>query len=191
MDKVHLFHLLGKNNLAILTLLNTESCGLDSSEQVYVNHWKVQLDEEVKKTYVGYQAEFMDSTWIDTTLYNIPTQQAFGNFGSTIQSAKTIEFYNCGNYRTAIKTDDKESAIDLSIYPNPNQGVFTVNYNLPEKSTGEVIVYAMDGKKVYSFSCQSGEHRQVVDVSGVAPGTYIYSFRIDGIGVSQGKFIVQ
>ena len=191
MDKVHLFHLLGKHNLAILTLLNTESCGLNLNEQMYINHWKKELDEETKKTYYGYTAEFLDTTWIDTTYYKIPTQQNFGNFGSYIENATTIEFFNCSNYRKPIKTDDGENSVNLSVQPNPNQGIFTLTYFLPEESNGEIVVYSIDGKPVYRFTCQTGQHQQIVDISDVANGTYFYKFVVDGIGLKQGKFIIQ
>lgn len=191
MDKVHLFHLLGKHNLAILTLLNTESCGLNLNEQMYVNHWKKQLDEETKKKYYGYTAEFLDTTWIDTTYYKIPTQQNFGNFGSFIENATTIEFFNCSNYRKPIKTDDGENSVNLSVQPNPNQGIFTLSYFLPEESNGEIVVYSIDGKPVYRFTCQTGEHQQIVDISDIANGTYFYKFVVDGVGLKQGKFIIQ
>ena len=81
--------------------------------------------------------------------------------------------------------------MNLSVQPNPNQGIFTLSYFLPEESNGEIVVYSIDGKPVYRFTCQTGEHQQIVDISDIANGTYFYKFVVDGVGLKQGKFIIQ
>lgn len=191
MDKVHLFHLLGNTNMAILTLVNAESCGLDSLEQVYVNHWKAELDEEIRKVDFGYEAEFKDTVWIDTTLYNIPTNQLNGNFGSEITGVNSVTFYNCANPRIKISDETILSNVQLSVYPNPNNGVFNVEYELPENASGLIIVHNMEGKEVLRINCSEGKHIEQIDISNVQRGTYIYNYYINEIITKTGNIVVE
>jgi hypothetical protein len=69
MDKVHLFHQLGKYDFALMLLYNMELCGLDYNEQVHVNHWKYELENEVARINFGYEAETEDTNWVDTCDY--------------------------------------------------------------------------------------------------------------------------
>ncbi|MBI3134209.1 MAG: T9SS type A sorting domain-containing protein [Bacteroidetes bacterium] len=190
MDKVHLFHQLGKYDMALMILYNLESCGLDSVEQKHLNHWKFELETEYAKTTYGPQAEMLDTAWADTTNYLIPVHRSFGNFGSQIIDPATIQFYSCSAPRGQV-SDGALEEFEFSIYPNPSNGICNITYDLPEGSEGFVKVYGIDGKEIKTFKCQSGPNYEVVDISNVSSGIYYYSYLIDGAVVQSGKLIIE
>ncbi|NOQ74052.1 MAG: T9SS type A sorting domain-containing protein, partial [Crocinitomix sp.] len=191
MDKAHLFRMIGKTDMALFILLNTESCGLDLEEQAHLNHYKFEWDEEIRMTNYGYKAEFKDTVWVDTTYYNVPIQQAYGEFGSLIVDANTIDYFTCGQQRAQITDESDNNTHPLLVYPNPNDGIFNVEYLLPKNSTGFVIVHDAAGREIYRFVCQQGRQIKTVDVSTVEKGTYFYSYYVDEVLEKTGKVIVQ
>ena len=192
MDKAHLFKTLGKTDVALFLLLNAESCALNEKEQQYLNHWKQEWDEEIRMTDYGYvEAEFKDTVWMVTSFYHIPTQQQFGEFGSRILDINTIEYYACGQQRTQMKDESENAILPLMLYPNPNTGVFQIEYVLPEESNGLVIIYDASGKEVYSFICTEGQHIKTLDFSGNQSGAYLYSFYVNEKLEKTGQVIIE
>ncbi len=191
MDKAHLFRMIGKTDMALFILLNAESCGLDFEEQTHLNHYKFEWDQEIRMTDYGYKAEFKDTVWVDTTYYNIPTQQQYGEFGSLIVDASTINYFTCGQFRAQMKDDSEHNIRPLTVYPNPNLGQFSMEYVLPENSTGFVVVHDAAGQEIYRFNCQTGQQIETVNVSNVEKGAYFYSYYIDGVLENSGQVIVK
>jgi hypothetical protein len=192
MDKAHLFQLLGKTDMALYLLLNAESCGLDSLEQAHLNHWKQEWDEEIRMKDYGYvAAEFKDTVWMDTTYYTVPSNQAHGEFGSEIVNINTINYYTCGQQRVQMKDESAHMVLPLMVYPNPNTGVFQIEYTLPVNSTGMMIVHDASGKEVYRFNCFEGNHVKTVDVNGIESGTYFYSYYINDVLEKTGQVVVK
>ncbi len=65
------------------------------------------------------------------------------------------------------------SASDIKLYPNPNTGTFTIERN--GNTTAEMTVYDVYGR--VSYQATLGANRQVIDMSGVAAGTYYVAIR--------------
>ncbi|MCE3278623.1 MAG: xly 2 [Bacteroidetes bacterium] len=80
---------------------------------------------------------------------------------------------NSGN-----KNDIAEN-VDMSIYPNPSNGVYTIEMDFGSKATIEV--YDVQGKKVRSFE-QTGP-KSVLDLKGAPKGMYMVRV------ISEGKMI--
>ena len=186
MDKVHLFHMIGKYDIAIDLLKNMELCGLDYDEQKHVNEWKYLLETEQAKFNYGIEAEFKDTIWVDTSNYFVPTHQPFGNFGSTIVDHGTVIYYNCFNPKSPY---GKDNEIELSVYPNPTENVVNITYTVPEEVQGEIIITSVDGKLIQRFVCLAGKHIQSVDLSKIPTGVYILELRLDGMIVDSKKVV--
>jgi hypothetical protein len=43
----------------------------------------------------------------------------------------------------------KESALELSVYPNPSNGFFTIRYSLKDRLEGKILITSVTGKTVY------------------------------------------
>jgi sugar lactone lactonase YvrE len=83
------------------------------------------------------------------------------------------------------------------VYPNPNDGVFTIQSPLPPKGGTTLEVYNVLGEKVYSglpLNPHAGTLKQcayTIDLSGSTSGVYFY--RVvdeEGALVGEGKFII-
>ncbi|HEY0031495.1 MAG TPA: T9SS type A sorting domain-containing protein [Bacteroidia bacterium] len=75
---------------------------------------------------------------------------------------------------TILSTDINASvaAAGLSVYPNPSNGLFTVELNAAQKAS--IQVYNVVGKLVYSAEASSAKNN--IDLSTLAPG--VYSLRV-------------
>ncbi|MBN4071434.1 T9SS type A sorting domain-containing protein, partial [Crocinitomix catalasitica] len=185
MEKAHLFHLLGDVNLALLILYNTESCGLNEPEQRYLNEWKFHYEVEIAKLNYGFMADTVDTVWVDSSRYVRPTTQEFGEFGSEILDRNSIDFFNCFNPKSMLQS----SLSQLSIYPNPSQGIYTVTYTLDDYSYGSLTFAGLDGKVVYTHKCKSGTNTDLIDLSKLSSGVYIYTLKANGLAIESGKII--
>ncbi len=79
----------------------------------------------------------------------------------------------------------------LKIYPNPNNGVFTVAWSgVNEKA--EISVYNMLGEQVYEEALSQAQGDNTIDLSKDSKGIYLYRVISEsGEPISQGKFIIQ
>ena len=70
------------------------------------------------------------------------------------------------------------------IYPNPNDGSFTLHYSLPS-SHGEFLIKDVTGRLLYSTTISGTEGTQAIDVSTLAKG--IYYWEVVSINGIEGK----
>ncbi|MFT4679218.1 MAG: hypothetical protein ACI9RU_001605 [Litorivivens sp.] len=94
---------------------------------------------------------------------------------SSVSEGESVEIKN--------KVEKQELAIsDLRFSPNPNGGQFNLSFTLPEKGRTELVIYDLQGKRVYEESLGkfTGEYNNQIDLSSAGPGTYI-------LNIVQGK----
>ncbi|MCJ7448036.1 MAG: Ig-like domain-containing protein [Bacteroidales bacterium] len=84
---------------------------------------------------------------------------------------------------------DPDSEI-LNLYPNPNDGHFKIDLisRLPG-NRNRVIIFSLAGKTVYDGTLDEGVYTKEIDLSGSAPGTYIFMITNDQNIVTAKKFI--
>jgi hypothetical protein len=81
-----------------------------------------------------------------------------------------------------------ESSYDVRVYPNPSNGLFTIqianNYN------SQIDVYNMLGEQVYSS--KQATTSTLIDLTGKSKGVYFYRVKTEaGSLISQGKLVLQ
>ena len=190
MKKAHLFHLLGKHDLATQILINTENCGVREYEQSRINYWKKAFQEEKGKVDYGFEAEFVDTNWVDTSTYLQPhPQQQFGNFGSFIQSPTSVLASSCGNNKSLNSDVVVQNKLEIVVYPNPANDELCVINNLNEAGAGKLVIHSLLGQQVLSLDLKEGKN--TVDVSTFSVGSYIYSYFVDGLLEDTGKLVIQ
>ncbi len=71
---------------------------------------------------------------------------------------------------------------DVSYYPNPNDGRFTLRFSMPGQAPLKVAVYDLAGQEVYveAYDSFGGLFKQELDLSNEEPGVYI-------LEISSGK----
>ena len=79
-----------------------------------------------------------------------------------------IEFVNC----TAI--EELINAVDVTVYPNPSNGVYQLKLNSKESITVDIMVFSSNGQLVYKKADANllGEQVIKIDISNYAKGVY-------------------
>jgi len=78
---------------------------------------------------------------------------------------------------------------EITIYPNPNQGTFNINFGSPLLSTTELSIYNTMGQKLYNSLLQNGTNQCMIELENKSAGCYyIHIKSADDIIVK--KFIV-
>lgn len=83
----------------------------------------------------------------------------------------------------------KAEQADVSMYPNPGNGIYTIKSNKP--LAGCVIkVYSTTGQKVYDAPLLAGQNQ--IDLYGSAKGVYFYNIiNTEGAFVASGRLAIQ
>ena len=89
-------------------------------------------------------------------------------------------FYSGISYFNAIQS--------ISIYPNPNNGNFTLSYHLSSPNN-ELKITDVLGRTVYTYNIAQQEGTQTIDVSTLSNGVYFYKISNEKETTS-GKFVI-
>lgn len=103
----------------------------------------------------------------------------------------TVGAHECSSPQTTVTVTvdpcigiDEGSNMDelISVYPNPNNGQFTFNINVPGTADFNLSVVDMMGKTIYNKELKriTGEYQQDMALQGVAPGIYFVRVEISG-----------
>ncbi|MEZ4888919.1 MAG: T9SS type A sorting domain-containing protein [Chitinophagales bacterium] len=111
----------------------------------------------------------------NTTTY---TLSASNNTGCTTTTEITIEVSGCVN--TSI--EDWIGIEDISLFPNPNKGVFQLQFELTETKNIQIQLYNTIGQLLEQSvsNNQSGIFNQTFDLTNKAAGLYYLEVKIDG-----------
>ena len=116
-------------------------------------------------SYAWASGSTADSLVVDTTgTYCVTVTDTAG---CTQTACKTVTLLE-GVENVALSTS-------LSIYPNPNSGVFGVQFSLKTNESVTAQVFDVTGKAIYSttFNGTAGNNKLNMDMSGIAKGIYV------------------
>jgi hypothetical protein len=68
--------------------------------------------------------------------------------------------------------EHSQNLIISNLYPNPNNGEFTIHYFLPNGSSGMLEIINFQGQRVYNMHLPHYSYMQDIKLSGIAPGVY-------------------
>lgn len=123
-----------------------------------------------------------------------------GSLSSTVAEMTMIETFHA---TTSILTQgfqqpadietsiDETTLADVSIYPNPTNGQFSLTVNAPASGSASVSVYDLLGQTIQSqeLAISSGLNRMAFDIRGCSTGIYMLYYR-DETGSKTIKFNV-
>ena len=94
---------------------------------------------------------------------------------------------------TSINTIEKSGIKVGNIYPNPTSEFSTLTINLKEKSSMEIFIFDIQGKKVLTKKefCLAGKNGIIIDTSGLKNGVYTYLIKVNNENVKSDKLIVK
>lgn len=113
----------------------------------------------------------------------------FINWGS-IESAFVTRWQPCEDLPTGINAIPLENK--LSLFPNPNNGQFTIQAN-SQQSTGadHIEIYNMLGAKVYNATLKQVQGDNTINLSSQPNGIYLYRVMNENGGlIGEGKLII-
>ena len=116
----------------------------------------------------------------DTGTYNI-TVIATDNLGA-ISLPSEIQF--------TVELPAAEDADYIILYPNPNNGIFKLDYisQLPE-TDNRLLIVRVSGEIVYEEDLDTADLTREHDLSGIAPGNYILMIKNNQGIITSKKFI--
>jgi Secretion system C-terminal sorting domain len=125
--------------------------------------------------------------------------------GIGVYQARTVlEYYtgqpydnfpdDCNGLRNEDKPEKKKTvpkdSVSFNLFPNPNNGTFTIEYNLGNEKSGKVDIYSELGMFVgeYALALQSG--RMLISNSRLSQGIYFYKVFASESVVKIGKISI-
>lgn len=172
------------------TVTVTDANGYDFTTDVFVDVDNTPAPAaDFNFTITGNSVEFTNLSANSTTVsWNFgngstsTTQNPTQTYASASDFTVTlIAFNNCGS-DTATKvvtitsiTDLLGKDLNVTVYPNPTKGLFSVSLNGIAATPAQVLVYDMQGRKVATAEMQNNGATMgaIVDLTGNANGIYI------------------
>jgi uncharacterized repeat protein (TIGR01451 family) len=75
------------------------------------------------------------------------------------------------------------------LYPNPNNGTMSFEYELKDNDKGEFSIYDITGRKIADYELATGNKTMTVSETNLNNGIYFYTYKING-SVEQSEKIV-
>jgi hypothetical protein len=93
---------------------------------------------------------------------------------------------------TGTGISDFNAGMDISVYPNPTKGEFTLAFDQLAKGNIAISIYGITGQIVHSESMNnfSGSYEQVIDLSAVGSGIYYLEIKTES-HIARYKIAVQ
>jgi hypothetical protein len=86
--------------------------------------------------------------------------------------------------------EQSQQVIISNLYPNPNDGDFTVNYFLQNGKSGMLSIYNMEGQKVFEMKLPRYTYMQTINLNFYPKGVYALRIQSGDKSVIK-KFIVK
>lgn len=161
---------------------------------VFLADSKVQIGDTIQFVNLSYPKPY-DSYW------------EFGNGAFTTDSMPTYTYFVPGDYDVTLTVDNGNcqseltktitidpvksaepetptygsiytSILDMLIYPNPNDGQFTLRLKLEEEAAVEVQIFNMTGQLIHSESFVTQESERKINFQHIRPGMYLVRARV-------------
>ncbi len=83
-----------------------------------------------------------------------------------------------------------EDNISSSIYPNPNNGSFTLSYNLNSADNAIFNLYDATGKLISTYTINQEKGELAISENGLSNGVYFYTIIANNNSIAREKFII-
>lgn len=142
-----------------------------------------------------YSWDFGDGSALDTSTDPTHTYTADNTYTVCLTATSSAGCMNqtCMSVTvTGTGIGEYGSGMDISVYPNPSNGEFTLAFEQLAKSNTSIKVYSITGQVVHTESLDnfSGSYKGVFDLSGVGNGIYYLEIKTESI-IARYKIAVQ
>jgi hypothetical protein len=94
--------------------------------------------------------------------------------------------WNADLYSSGVGIEDQQLENEVTVYPNPNHGQFTIE--VPDQTTYDLVVYNMLGENIYQKQNISSP-RETIEMNTITPGIYVVHLLIDQKKVFRKIFV--
>ncbi len=90
-------------------------------------------------------------------------------------------------YDIDMPTDNNLRIEGLKLFPNPSDGMFRLEFNLPQRGQTSIRIYNASGRQIYNYELgsYSGAFSDSVDISQNGTGSYFLEIRQEGKSVAK------
>ncbi|MBL7888090.1 MAG: T9SS type A sorting domain-containing protein [Bacteroidia bacterium] len=99
-----------------------------------------------------------------------------------------VSVINCND--TLSSVSEIENQYDFQLYPNPNNGSFTVEYAIEENDQADLCVYSVEGKKIACYKLNANDKKILIQENLFSNGMYFYQIHLNGKIAMQDKLII-
>jgi N-acetylneuraminic acid mutarotase len=132
-----------------------------------------------RASYVGAGGKHSTGFAINTKVYM--------GFGSDTTGSGKNDFWQYNPVATGVAEQNKNDAFKL--YPNPNQGQFTLAYQLSE--TGKLEIIDVTGKVVSTYILPMSAQHININAANLIQGVYVYKVIANGAILHTGKLLIE
>jgi hypothetical protein len=79
---------------------------------------------------------------------------------------------------------------DFNLYPNPNNGGFTLSYQLQQGQSGTFTIYDMLGKEIATYTLNANAETMSIDETTLNNGVYLYNIVVNNNVVKEDKLVI-
>ena len=79
---------------------------------------------------------------------------------------------------------------NIRLYPNPNDGNMTLEYQLNENEKGLFIIYDVTGKQLQSYNFNAGSSQLSINADTLHAGVYLYDVFINNVKAKTDRIVI-
>jgi aminopeptidase N len=138
------------------------------------------LTQNTEDSLILVWRENPDDIWIEYPYYRKQTLGSTDGSGFIRIDTLLLGDYAFANGEFPVATNEVDELIDLTVYPNPTDGVLYVEGRLKEiEEEAQIEIYDLTGKLIYTDKIQSNDRfiNQYFDLGNLSGGSYFVKFR--------------
>ena len=187
----------GLGSYTVFRVTDCDAVMLNTAGTNYATKYKIDVDKVSSSTLDVVPGTNSSTGWLSGSIppsYNISALSGYTLGGGIYRISYSvgepvvtkylfIEFSACprstfveNNGFTSM--EENESAADISIYPNPSNGLFNLKFN--SAADGQVSIYDIVGKKVEQIRLLQGISDYSFDLSNYTKGIYVVEVAVNG-----------
>ncbi len=91
---------------------------------------------------------------------------------------------------SSVSVTENTFAKNYKVYPNPNNGSFTVDYSIEENDQADLCIYSVEGRKIACHKLNSAEKKIKIQENLFSNGMYFYQIHLNGKIEMQDKLMI-
>ena len=188
----------GDNGPALSARLN-QPCGIfiDRSNNIYFSDWgngvirRIDGASQIITTVVGCGVQGYSGDGGAATDAKLQPNGLWLDDYGTMYIADITNNRIRKVYNPKLNVNSAIAISRTSIFPNPATDLVTIEYNFGNQSEGILQVADITGRCVLSHKLAAGKEKEMVDVSTLPQGIYLYKVLDQGMVVAAGKLVKQ